>query len=405
MRTWWWLGLSVAGLGACSNGGTAGPSDCAIAVSRLEQCAGAGLEAPFSAECSESEARQARSLMDELERSGCEGPTTGKADGTFCGSWDPFGWCDEPVTPLLPEPSGSVARYPILLAHGFNTSTTNFWRFNDVDVALRADGHTVALGSVPPFDTPAVRATHLADQVDELLEETGAEKVNLVCFSQGGVDCRYLVSPGGLDYGDRVATLTTISSPHRGTYVADVAVSILPDPGSAPAELIDLIASWYGGTFSDLASDSHFVDAMTSMSEAAMVDFNQEITDHPEVLYQSWAGFSYVGGLPNPSDTISSLCVNARGERVLFWHEGRRDVMDALLAPAAPFIAHGDELRPNDGVATVESAKWGEFRGCIPADHLDQVGQIRDHGTNRRTGFDFIRFYRYIASDLADMGY
>ena len=45
------------------------------------------------------------------------------------------------------------------------------------------------------------------------------------------------------------------------------------------------------------------------------------------------------------------------------------------------------------------------FRGCIPADHLDQVGQVRDEGANRRTGFDFIRFYRNIAFDLAAMGY
>jgi triacylglycerol lipase len=56
-------------------------------------------------------------------------------------------------------------------------------------------------------------------------------------------------------------------------------------------------------------------------------------------------------------------------------------------------------------VSTVESAKWGKFRGCIPADHLDQVGQINDRRPDRHTGFDFVRFYRNIAFDLAARGY
>ena len=31
---------------------------------------------------------------------------------------------------------------------------------------------------------------------------------------------------------------------------------------------------------------------------------------------------------------------------------------------------------PNDGLVTVTSATWGTFLGCIPADHLDEVGQL-----------------------------
>ena len=50
-------------------------------------------------------------------------------------------------------------------------------------------------------------------------------------------------------------------------------------------------------------------------------------------------------------------------------------------------------------MVTVESAKWGTFMGCIPADHLDEVGQPRD-GTHRFTGFSHIAFYRGIASNL-----
>lgn len=391
-------------LSACV-AGTGDISECQRANLEIETCAGSPVESAFSEECTVGEARNASGLLDELERNGCEGSPEGKSDGFFCGFWDPFDWCDDPAESLGAVPSGQAARYPILLAHGFNTSTTNFWRFNDVDVALAADGHEVVLGSVPPFDSSRVRATYLADQVDELLTDTGAEKVNLVCFSQGGVDCRYLVSPGGLDYGQYVASVTTISSPHRGTNVADVAIAALPNAASRRGRIVDAISGWFGSTFSELADDSHFIAAMESMSEAAMIDFNREVIDHPEVYYQSWAGFSYVGGFANPRDSLDEVCRDDGGVLRLLAHEGKRDVMDPLLVAGAGFTGHGTQLLPNDGVSTVASAHWGVFRGCIPADHLDQVGQIRDEGANRRTGFDFIRFYRNIAYDLAAMGY
>ena len=64
------------------------------------------------------------------------------------------------------------------------------------------------------------------------------------------------------------------------------------------------------------------------------------------------------------------------------------------LRIVAPWTAHGGAALPNDGLVTVESARWGTFMGSIPADHLDQVGfpVLR----SARTGFDFHTFYRTI---------
>jgi triacylglycerol lipase len=56
-------------------------------------------------------------------------------------------------------------------------------------------------------------------------------------------------------------------------------------------------------------------------------------------------------------------------------------------------------------MATVESAMWGTFRGCIPADHLDEVGQIRHDAPDAVTGFDHVQFYRDLAHDLAQRGF
>jgi triacylglycerol lipase len=80
------------------------------------------------------------------------------------------------------------------------------------------------------------------------------------------------------------------------------------------------------------------------------------------------------------------------------------DHMSKLLWPSAALVA-GNSLTLNDGMVTVDHAKWGEFRGCIPADHLDQVGQIKHDDADDSTGFDHIRFYRNLAFDLAILGF
>lgn len=395
-----------ASLTACADEADAdlAGSICAEANAAVESCLGTPPAEPLTS-CGADEREVAAEVIDGLRDAGCENLPEGKEDSLLCKAllWDPLGWCKAPPPPLGPVPSGSPTRFPIILAHGFNTSTTNFWRFNDVDAALVADGHVARLGSVPPFDTPQVRAEFLADQIDALLEETGAEKVNMVCFSMGGIDCRYLVSPAGLGYADEVASVTTISSPHRGTFVADVATAVLP--GTDRSGAIDALTTMFGRTFSDVADDSHIVAALTSMSEAAMVDFNAEIVDADGVLYQSWAGFSSIGGLPHPDAKAEErACTDASGTVRMLRNPGTNDSMDALLVGAAAFVAHGTELRLNDGVSTVESSKWGEFRGCFPADHLDAVGQIDDAPPIAQTGFDYRRFFRNLAFDLAARG-
>ncbi|TNF37764.1 MAG: triacylglycerol lipase [Deltaproteobacteria bacterium] len=307
----------------------------------------------------------------------------------FCPKADP----DCALPPLGAEPEGFPTRYPIVLHHGFNASTTNSWAFNGVKEVLEADGHTVALGSAPPYDSPMVRAGYLAAIVDDVIDRTGADKVNLVCHSMGGLDCRYLVA--GLGYGDQVASITTLSTPHRGTRIADVALSLVP---GAFEDAIDQLASLWGMTFSDLAADSHVLDALYWLSEAHAPELNDAYPDDPGVYYQSWAGVSSVFGIPNPKDAAACRGLDQR-------HPGTVDKMDARLAGGAAVVAHGVQLLPNDGMATVESALWGEFRGCVPADHLDEVGQVGDVGPDPHTGFDHLRWYRNIAYDLAARGF
>ncbi|MCB9526120.1 MAG: triacylglycerol lipase [Myxococcales bacterium] len=320
--------------------------------------------------------------LDPCERWGWYGD--GACDW-FCWDHDPD--CDP--SPLGPEPQGTATRFPIVLAHGFDASPTNRWGWYGVAEALRADGHAVHVASVPPYAPVATRAGYLARAIDEALESHGADQVHLVAHSMGGLDSRYVIST--LGYGDRVVTLTTISSPHRGSYVTDVALKLTPELAE-PA--LNALARAWGRTYSELADDTDLRGALNDLSEAAAPAFNAANPDDPRVKYLSWAGVSSPLGLPNPQDFVACDGKALHGR-------GVQDKMDATLVPMAAFAAHGAALAPNDGMVQVASARWGEFQGCIPADHLDEVGQVRDDGPDPYTGFDHVRFYRNLAFDLA----
>lgn len=285
-----------------------------------------------------------------------------------------------------------ATRYPIVLLHGFNASPTSYWGFNGVAAALQRDGYSVAQTTVPPYNSVAVRARYLATQVDAVLRSTAARKVNLIAHSMGGLDARYLIS--SLGYGDRVASLTTVSTPHRGSGVADVALRLAP--GIAD-DAINAIARAWGETFSSVASDANMRAALSSLAESSAPAFNAANRDDARVYYQSYAGVSSVLGIANPRD--NTACAGK-------WltTPGRTDTMDALLVPGAAFVAHGISLLPNDGMVTVENAKWGTFKGCIAADHLDEVGQIKDSGSDPSTGFNHLSFYRSVAAGLQARG-
>lgn len=353
--------------------------------------------------------RTAANSTDELEmskREAADSTNRGKADWSadICEANDWYGdgdcdwFCPEEdpdceLEPLGPEPNGRSTRAPIVLHHGFMGSDTNIWSYNGVADALREDGHRVFQSEVAPFHSVDTRASQLGEQIDAVLAEYGAEDVNLVAHSMGGLDARYLVSE--LGYDDRVASVTTISSPHRGTRIADAYLGLAPE---ATDGAVDALAELVGDAFSDVGEHADIRAAMRDLSTEGVEQFNEQHPNVDGVYYQSWAGVSSVLGIE--IDGIDEVC-----EDKLLMHDGELDRMDGLLWAVAAIVAGGTELAINDGMARVSSAKWGNFRGCIPADHLDQVGQIGDDGVNDNTGFDHVRFYRNLAFDLAERGH
>ena len=319
------------------------------------------------------------------------------------------------VSAVTPAPAPGATKYPVVLVNGIDSSP--LFRYSDRIVRTMKDaGHQVFLATLPAYETPQVRTPLLLKRIIEVRRQTGAGKVNLVCHSLGGLDCRYLVSPNGLvaDAGTEaaasVASITTVATAHRGTRVADVLLDLTPDGDRG--RIVNDFASLVGDWFSDkaLKDDAHLRDAIRALSTAQAASFNAEIGDAAGIYYQSWAGYSRPFGQTTPEHDarLRELCAPTdKGAGDGLPGFGPADYMALPLVPFADVIAKEDPtaLMPNDGLAGVASTRWGNFRGCVPADHMEQLGQRSIPDVNVRTGFDVARFYANIAGDLRTRGF
>jgi triacylglycerol lipase len=276
------------------------------------------------------------------------------------------------------------------------------------DFVVRIFNGSVA-DACPPVDELAPVACPRVEPTTQSME-----KINIIAHSMGGLDARFFIShlqpPDDPDHtwgtSGRIASLTTISTPHRGSFMADVGLKFLNGltdihlPGlNLDQSLLTALTSYLHATITDTA----LRDGLASISQDFDGEFDQETSKLEEgngVFYQSWAGLSNVGGFRNPLDY--DMC-----ERKIDWFKTSgscpgeftcfftRHVMHSELATMAPVVSFPG-LRPNDGLVAVDSAKHGEFRGCIPADHADEVAAF-----GVPTTFPFERFYRALAFDLA----
>jgi triacylglycerol lipase len=109
-----------------------------------------------------------------------------------------------------------IRRWNIPLLGSFET----FQYFRGVAAHLARNGFENVLEPTIDFAAPsAERAETLKTAVITYLGETGAEKVHLIAHSMGGLDSRRMIIDVGM--ADKVASLTTIGTPHLGTVLAD----------------------------------------------------------------------------------------------------------------------------------------------------------------------------------------
>lgn len=115
---------------------------------------------------------------------------------------------------------------PIVMAHGLFgfsriglgplTLTTYFRGIPDI---LRAAGNRVLVTRVHPIAGIDFRASRLAYRIETAFPD--GEPVHIIGHSMGGLDARKLISDPS--WRKRVLSLTTIGTPHLGSYLADFA--------------------------------------------------------------------------------------------------------------------------------------------------------------------------------------
>ena len=267
---------------------------------------------------------------------------TGLEEGAWSGALTCQAGCDREAT-----------RYPIVLLHGMVGTDVYF---GILEYWYQVPGHLEGFGydvhvTVSNFiGHSETRAPQIAEQIDAILEETGASKVHLIGHSQGGLDMRVLVS--GLGYGDRVASMTTVATPHKGIKIE------VPE----------------------------FLTGMNFGESYMTGEFVETYPDVESIPRFSWAGRSC---------RITDLgCLDETGGEIV-------SPVFSLTYRAIGLAHIGDEFGgANDGVVPIASAVWGEFLGALPADHMDEVGQIAD----QRSGpFDHLEFYLSEARRLREV--
>ena len=210
-------------------------------------------------------------------------------------------------------------------------------------------------------------------RIEEILEETGADKVNVIAHSKGGLDVRYAISSLGV--GDKVASMTTVSTPHNGSKSVDLLLKF-------PDFLVRFVGKCTDLTFricGDKKPNSYQV--FHSFSTKKAMEFNANNPDIEGVYYQSYA---FV--MNNPFSDIFMFFPNL-AVRII---EGK-----------------------NDGLLTPEAVKWGEFRGIYKGNsnrgisHCDEVDMRRRKFT-KKSGeniSDITIFYKNVVEELIHRGY
>lgn len=262
-------------------------------------------------------------------------------------------------------------KYPIVLVHGIffrDWQLVNYW--GRIPQALQKCGAAIYYGGQQSAAPVAVSAAELKARVGAVLCETGAQKVNLIAHSKGGLDSRYAISKLGL--APQVASLTTVNTPHRGCIFAQHLLKTLP------AGLIRQMKGKYNAVFHALG-DEHpdFLGGVRDLAADACAAFNQAVPDADGVYYQS-----VMSTMRSPKSAGFPLSLTWR-------------------------LVNKYDNEPNDGLVARSSAAWGHFLGnlTVPGKRGISHGDVIDLMREDIPGFDVREFYIGLVRGLKEKGF
>ncbi|MCX7678900.1 MAG: alpha/beta hydrolase [Spirochaetes bacterium] len=282
-------------------------------------------------------------------------------------------------------------KYPIVLVHGAffkdeNLLGINYWW--GIPEALEEEGAIVYVTQQDTFNGVEERARQIARELAELFAvHPEWRKVNLIAHSQGPLDCRFLITnltiPGRGAARNCVASLTSISGTHRGSEMAELLWKLykgIPVLGPAFGTLIAEAVNAFASVFYYNEEDQNSLKLLYNLTPEFVINtFNPNTPNVPGVYYQSWAG---------------------KVKYISPWHAD--DLIVGPLWTIMKLMGAGD----NDCLVSVESAKWGRFRGVITGtdDGVNHFNEI-NHFFGVTPGWDAEAFYVEVVAELKKMGY
>jgi triacylglycerol lipase len=208
------------------------------------------------------------------------------------------------------------------------------------------DRHETVFPLVPALGGCAQRAQVLADAIQQKYP-TGP--IHIIAHSMAGLDSRFLIGNNlnGLATPGRIASLTTLATPHLGSPVADLLVG--PEPTDERRILYKMIKSAFEAAGIDTG-------ALADLTTAGAAQVPNAAQSHPHIRYRSYAATGRSG--PRPPTCIA-LALTHQYVQLAARQKGARE--------------------ENDGVVALDSARYGEFQ--MPSwscDHVDMVGHNLD---------------------------
>ena len=220
-----------------------------------------------------------------------------------------------------------MTKYPIFLVHGTgfrDRKVFNYW--GAIPKSLKKRGTSVFYSKHDAWANREDAAGQIVLGLEKALAESGAQKVNVIAHSKGGVDVRYAIAKLGV--AEKIASLTMISSPNHGSKTIDTLFSLF---GNGLFKFLAVFVNLWFKILGDKKPD--FFTTVSQFRESETEKLNAEIQDNPKIPCQSFAG-----KMKSPFSDI------------FMWF------LNAVIR-----ICDGE----NDGLVTVESAKWGIFRGVL----------------------------------------
>ncbi|KAL7746588.1 hypothetical protein RI367_008115 [Sorochytrium milnesiophthora] len=342
---------------------------------------------------------------------------------------------DNSPTPYIVAPNYHAPRAPILLCHGLfgfdklgpdalPWAQVHYWR--GITDALQKLGAKVVVAKVPRTGNVHQRALEL----HRILNQRQLKHVNLIAHSMGGLDCRYLIDrlpPSST----QVLSLTTVSTPHRGSPFMDWCADIFGVGKLIQA--MDAAAVAHGvlppqsRTRSLQGEPDHGADSTMVCSAAIHEAISRNAAppsqqrDHeafnqrPESAYSASQLLQMLHRVTGLLDTPAYANLTTHFCKEVFNTQVHNDPQVEYLSYGAHYdIPFWAPLRipyeiiqrregPNDGLVSVESAKWGQYMGTLPTDHWGLNNRWLSSKINKK--FDALEFYVHHATQLWRKGY